>query len=55
MNFEHDDARLRVPRALAKQLEEIAKRENITGRYAWGVLARKVLSDFIEAKEEKKK
>lgn len=52
MSFEHDDARLRVPRKLAEELEEIAKKRAITGRYAWGVLARKVLLDFVKEETE---
>jgi hypothetical protein len=49
MSFQHDDARLRVPKQLAKQLEKIAKHKNMTGRYVWGVLARKVLRDYVAA------
>jgi hypothetical protein len=51
MTFEHEDARLRVPKDLALKLAEIAKEDNITGRYAWGTLARKVLYEFVEARE----
>lgn len=51
MSFEHDDARMRVPRGLALRLAEIAKKRNISGRFAWGILARKVLLDFLEEEE----
>ena len=52
MTFEQDDARLRVPQDMAQRLAKIAKAENITGRYAWGTLARKVLLEYIEQYEE---
>lgn len=54
MEFQHDDARLRVPRKIAEQLQEAAKNRKITGRYAWGILARKVLLEFLEKEEGKK-
>ena len=54
MTFEQDDARLRVPQDMAQRLAKIAKAENITGRYAWGTLARKVLLEYIEHYEEEK-
>ena len=54
MTFEPDDARVRIPRELALKLAKIAKAENITGRYAWGTLARKVLLEYIEHYEEEK-
>jgi hypothetical protein len=52
MTFEHDDVRPRIPRAMGLKLEEIADKENIKGRNAWAILARKVLQDFIDEYEE---
>lgn len=37
---------------MALRLAEIAEAKKITGRYAWGILARKVLLEFIEKEEE---
>jgi len=53
MSFEHDDARLRVPKWLATRLEKIAKDRNMTGRYVWGILARQVLIEFVKMEERK--
>lgn len=49
MNYQGDDARLRVPKATAQRLAKVAKELNITGRAPWGTLARKVLLDFLES------